>query len=101
VPSYPPCSAHGRLGHPVTQLEGPLAELLRVAHRLGVPLVVWSGSWSGTPDGPGPPGRLLAHTHVCSACDPSLTELIRTIESTIRDGLLHSGALQYAEGPKD
>jgi len=30
-----------------------------------------------------------------------MTELIRTIESTVSDGLLRSGALPYVDGPKD
>ena len=93
--TYPSCGEHHRLTHPVPALEGPLAELLRAAHRLGVPLVVWSGSWSGTSTTA--PGRLLSHTHVCPDCDPQLSGFIRAIEETVIAALINNGAHPFIQ----
>lgn len=92
APSYPPCSKLSRLAHPHVALEAPLAELLRVAHELGVPLVVWSGGRPTATE----PGRLVAHQHVCAACEPLLAAFITDITEQTSAALVAAGGVADA-----
>ncbi len=92
--SYPSCSHLNRLSHPVAALEAPIAELLRVAHKFKVPLVVWSGS----PPSSEAPGRMLAHKHICDECEPQIAAFVSALVEEATAALVAAGGAPYRPG---